>query len=187
MSIVLTGTVGAISIAAIVLTILHNKYGIFSSSEKTKIIKTKKNLSKKEYNFFGISRGEDGDDVVLKGYKKTADGKTTSYFTQEIDEKTKALIGDIAPKRLDPQPFQKDSVAGDSCGSASPSPSPISAWNKAGTWEEKSYTKESIPRISELIEKAYFRDQASNVTAFITSCTVEGMLPSNTSISFTTA
>merc|ERR1711991_817101 len=38
----------------------------------------------------------------LRGYKKTSDGRTTSYFNNELDEETKSLIGNIAPKRIDP-------------------------------------------------------------------------------------
>merc|ERR1711871_297029 len=37
----------------------------------------------------------------LRGYKKTSDGRTTSYFNNELDEHTKSLIGNIAPKRID--------------------------------------------------------------------------------------
>merc|ERR1711968_314436 len=45
---------------------------------------------------------EDGEDLRgLRGYKKTSDGRTTSYFNNELDEHTKSLIGSIAPKRID--------------------------------------------------------------------------------------
>lgn len=84
--------------------------------------------------------------AMLRGYKKTSDGRTTSYFTREQTEDEKKLIGCIKPKRLDNQ----------SPGSASPSsPSPTavasgggggglgmgSVWNQSGTtWEEKDTT-----------------------------------------------
>ncbi|CAM9501063.1 unnamed protein product, partial [Sphacelaria rigidula] len=42
-----------------------------------------------------------GGDSDMKGYKKTADGRVTTYFHNELSEEAKALIGDIAPKRLD--------------------------------------------------------------------------------------
>jgi len=40
---------------------------------------------------------EDLDNV--RGYKKLADGRTTTYFNNELTEEAKALIGDIAPKK----------------------------------------------------------------------------------------
>lgn len=69
---------------------------------------------------------------MLRGYKKTSDGRTTSYFTREQTEEEKNLLGSIAPQRI----------------SASPTPQPLdmnssatlkssSVWNQAGTWEEK--------------------------------------------------
>ncbi|KAL7469191.1 hypothetical protein ACHAXS_009445 [Conticribra weissflogii] len=98
--------------------------------------------------------------AMLRGYKKTSDGRTTSYFTREQTEDEKKLIGCIAPKRL-------DSTADGGAGASCPSPSsgseyeninmttPFgaesgngnitssvgSAWNKSGTtWEEKDTT-----------------------------------------------
>ena len=78
----------------------------------------------------------------LRGYKKTPDGRTTSYFSREQSLKEKELIGDITPQRLD--------VNGESVSTSGParlSPSAESgkaqsgsAWNKAGTWEEKNTT-----------------------------------------------
>lgn len=44
------------------------------------------------------------DDVpggVFRGYKKTSDGRVTTFFNNELDESTKALIGNIAPKKID--------------------------------------------------------------------------------------
>lgn len=73
----------------------------------------------------------------MRGYKKTADGRTTSYFTRELSEEEKRALGDIAPKRIDngsttpepitPMPSQRVSTG--------------SAWNAAGTWEEKDTTE----------------------------------------------
>lgn len=75
-----------------------------------------------------VSDSEDLDDI-LRGYKTTRDGKTTSYFSRELDENTKSLIGDIAPKKLTTDcPSNLSSVANQS------------AWNKAQTWEERDVT-----------------------------------------------
>jgi tetratricopeptide (TPR) repeat protein len=71
---------------------------------------------------------------MFRGYKKTSDGRTTSYFTREQSEEEKRLLGDIAPQRLHagPQPLSPTTI--DSSTTASSSQS---AWNQAGTWEEK--------------------------------------------------
>jgi len=62
----------------------------------------------------------------VRGYKIRSDGKKTSYFDNELDENTKKLIGDITPKMIDPNAKQSKQVQDGS-----------SAWNTAGTWEEK--------------------------------------------------
>jgi len=73
----------------------------------------------------------------VRGYKIRSDGKKTSYFDREITDDAKQLIGDIAPKKLDPN------ATGDTNDNA-PKPIPAtegaSAWNTAGTWEEKDVT-----------------------------------------------
>ena len=82
---------------------------------------------------------EDEIDENLKGYKKTSDGRTTSYFNRELSDADAKLLGDCKPKKIS---------AGDSpisnspkLISTSPPPNNTSAWNAAGTWEEKSFTK----------------------------------------------
>lgn len=64
----------------------------------------------------------------MRGYKKTADGKTTSYFHTDITEEAKALIGDCKPQKIDvPVETEKNAMG--------------SAWNQAGTFEETSMTR----------------------------------------------
>merc|ERR1712023_43284 len=48
-----------------------------------------------------IDEEDEGNLKDLRGYKKTSDGRTTSYFNNELDEHTKSLIGNITPKRID--------------------------------------------------------------------------------------
>lgn len=36
----------------------------------------------------------------MRGYKTTTDGRKTTFFNNELDEKTKELIGDITPKAI---------------------------------------------------------------------------------------
>lgn len=78
----------------------------------------------------------------MRGYKKTADGRITSYFTREQSDGVKNLIGDIAPKPIGigssaasssgtiPQPITPSSSGEQVSGGKGRS----SAWNHAGTW-----------------------------------------------------
>lgn len=78
---------------------------------------------------------DDDDDAAeiaaanLRGYKVTADGRKTTFFNHDLDEQTKALIGDIKPKRLEAagEVITTNNTVG-------------SAWNSAGTYEEKVLT-----------------------------------------------
>ena len=63
----------------------------------------------------------------VRGYKIRSDGKKTSYFDREISDEAKAMIGDIAPKKIDPNNATATDFA--------PKPLQVegtSAWNKAG-------------------------------------------------------
>lgn len=71
----------------------------------------------------------------LRGYKKTSDGRTTSYFTREIPAEEKALIGDITPKMIN-----ANDCAPKPINNQCPISRSSSAWNTAGTWEEKDVT-----------------------------------------------
>jgi tetratricopeptide (TPR) repeat protein len=70
-------------------------------------------------------------DADLRGYK-VVNGKKTSYFHNELSEEAKNLIGDIAPKKLEPMTTEPAATA---------AADGTSVWNKAGTWEEKNVTK----------------------------------------------
>ena len=62
----------------------------------------------------------------MRGYKKTADGRVTSYFSREQSAEEKAML-DIAPKQISdctPQPITPSSSGGETG----------SKWNHAGTW-----------------------------------------------------
>ena len=106
---------------------------------------------------------DDDEDLkdLIKGYKKTSDGRTTSFFNNEMDEATKALYGDIGPKAL---------VDGEGTGDASnSSPTVItsagsnsttgiapSAWNTAGTFESRNITDWSTTHLKSLLEKVTY-------------------------------
>jgi len=76
----------------------------------------------------GFSKSE-----VFKGYK-IVNGKKTSYFHNELSKEAAELIGDIAPKKID---VTSTTAASSTAVSAAPG---ASAWNQAGTWEEKDVT-----------------------------------------------
>jgi tetratricopeptide (TPR) repeat protein len=63
----------------------------------------------------------------VRGYKIRSDGKKTSYFDREISDEAKAMIGDIAPKKIDP-----NNPNGDFAPKPIAAPEGTSAWNKAG-------------------------------------------------------
>jgi hypothetical protein len=87
---------------------------------------------------------DDEEDFELKGhirgYKKTADGRVTTFFNRDVDENTKALIGNIAPKKLNAE--GEVILTGNTTGSA---------WNAAGTYEEKTLT----PWVSEYLTSKF--------------------------------
>jgi hypothetical protein len=78
--------------------------------------------------------------AMMRGYKKTKDGRVTSYFTRELDEHDKKKIGDIAPKKLDPANGAVHNNHPVRLKEANEGASQLSKWNQAGTWEEKNCT-----------------------------------------------
>lgn len=103
--------------------------------------------------------------AMLRGYKKTSDGRTTSYFNREQTEHEKALIGCIAPKKLDAS-TTAGGVASPSTTSASSSGiGGASVWNASGTtWEEKDTTdwcKKSLEQCLLDSTSAYFSDNST--------------------------
>jgi len=75
-----------------------------------------------------------GEESGMRGYKKTADGRTTSYFHTDISDEAKRLIAEQGfgkPQKLEnPQEVEQANVKGGG-----------SQWNQAGTYEEKGMTK----------------------------------------------
>lgn len=95
-----------------------------SSTKPMKSSSTEKSVKETDPSLFTKS-----DHV--RGYKIRSDGKKTSYFDREISDDAKNLIGDIAPKKLS-----------ESTNDFAPKPvaEGKSAWNTAGTWEERDVT-----------------------------------------------
>ena len=78
----------------------------------------------------------------VRGYK-IVNGKKTSYFHNELDEKSRALIGDIAPKKIENPVPTPASAAANKQGT--------SAWNNAGTWEERDVSEWAKKSLTDLI------------------------------------
>ncbi|ETM98731.1 hypothetical protein PPTG_19303 [Phytophthora nicotianae INRA-310] len=76
----------------------------------------------------------------VRGYKKLADGRVTTFFNNELTEEAKQLIGDIAPKKVeDPNKVQIKSVDGGS------------AWNQGNTFEEKDMTSWAKRKLEKVV------------------------------------
>jgi tetratricopeptide (TPR) repeat protein len=91
----------------------------------------------------------------VKGYK-IVNGKKTTYFHQEISEDAKKLIGDIAPKKIDPTILPtSSSTQSNGVASMDSNNKAKSVWNQAGTWEEKDVTSWALDS---------FREKLLNVT-----------------------
>lgn len=74
----------------------------------------------------------------MRGYK-IVNGKKTTFFHNELSEEARKLIGEIAPKKLESVPPPAPAASAAAKGT--------SAWNNAGTWEEKnvsSWAKETL-------------------------------------------
>lgn len=119
-----------------VISTARNTIKIDPTPKATTPVSTPKTVTSKPTET--IVEKDTGVGGSMKGYKITSDGKKTSYFTNELDEKTKELIGDIRPKKIDaaPAPVVDTSKSG-------------SAWNSAGTFESKNVT----PWCTEYLEK----------------------------------
>jgi len=113
---------------------------------------------------------EDKGGAPIRGYKKKSDGRVTSFFDHELDAQTAALIGDIAPKKLDAT----------AASSVAPTASKTSVWNQAGTFESRSETKWCTQRLSELLETVESKKpEASIRVASVESITGDAEVVSN--------
>ena len=97
--------------------------------------------------------GDGGDE--MRGYKKTKDGRTTSYFTRELSEKDAAILASSnkGPRRID---SSGNSLDDDSSPTPITMPFPStggSQWNSAGTFEEKDISVASSKYLQEELLK----------------------------------
>lgn len=107
---------------------------------------------------------EEIDSRLFRGYKKTSDGRITSYFTREQSEEEKLLAAERnAPKRLDSA--QVDSVEHATSGSTL-----NSAWNVGGTtWEEKDCTGWCSNQLKQRLKET--KVESAFVCGFVTDAT----------------
>jgi tetratricopeptide (TPR) repeat protein len=89
--------------------------------------------------------------AMMRGYKKTADGRTTSYFNNELSDHAKQKIGDITPQRN--ETTNAPTLLPARLKSAQEGESQPSAWNQAGTWEEKDTTTWCTSQLEKKLEE----------------------------------
>lgn len=80
---------------------------------------------------------EEENENKIRGYKLTTDGRKTTFFNNEMDEQTKALIGDIAPQKIE----NHDGAMAQGVNASMSVSNGSSAWNAAGTFESVDHCK----------------------------------------------
>lgn len=88
----------------------------------------------------------------LRGYKMDSQGRKTTFFNNELDAETKALIGDIAPKKVEAE-VKMAVVEG------------ASSWNQSGTFEQKDHTKWARAWLERKIEEGFMVDLPDRAVA----------------------
>lgn len=108
----------------------------------------RRRMAAKSNNGDSDDSDEEIDSQLFRGYKKTSDGRITSYFTREQSQEEKLLAAERnAPKRLDSTPV-------DSVENMNGLSSLNSAWNVGGTtWEEKNCTGWCSNRLKQRLEE----------------------------------
>lgn len=102
---------------------------------------------KKKASSSDVMKGTDVVDLAnVRGYKKLADGRTTTYFNNELSEEDKKLIGDIAPKKIE----KADDVKIQNVDGGS-------AWNQGSTFEERDMTRWATDRITQVLSSVEYK------------------------------
>jgi len=129
-----------LAVAAAAIVIVFVAFGSQPESNKSKPAFKPKSKSKSKST---VQDDDDDDDdaELLKGYKKTADGKKTSYFHRELSATDRELL---EKSNSGPKPIAQAS-------SPTSSTKAGSAWNSGGTWEEKNLTAFAYERLSGLL------------------------------------
>lgn len=101
---------------------------------------------------------DDEDLGLRRGYKINSSGRKTSYFNNELTEEQKNLIGDITPKPISASDVAPPAPINDS----SPAKA-TSAWNSAGTWEEKDTSDWCQARLKEILKATVTEEDCSSL------------------------
>lgn len=156
----------------------------------TKVVSTKKSSetskSKNSNNKKTDAENENDDDSKLftksepiRGYK-VVNGKKTSYFHNELDEKSKALIGDIAPKKIENPTTTTGENNSNNMSTNTPG---TSVWNNAGTWEEKDVSKWAKEALTKLIlQTSYTLPSSSPAPSAVATVTKVSKLDGHASV-----
>nr|CCA23467.1 hsp90like protein putative [Albugo laibachii Nc14] len=124
-----------------------------STIVRTESVKQPKNEVKTQASTGHLAEDDENLSGSIRGYKQLADGRVTTFFHNELDDQTKELIGDIAPKLVkDPNAVQIKSVEG------------ASAWNQGNTFEEKNMTAWAKEKIEALLQNLSVTCQAAPLT-----------------------
>lgn len=124
----------------------------------------RRRIAAKATNSESDGSDEEVDSQLFRGYKKTSDGRITSYFTREQSEEEKLLAAQRnTPKRL-------DSVSVDFVDNSNTVSNLNSAWNAGGTtWEEKNCTGWCTDRLKQRLEET--KVESALVCGFVTEAT----------------
>lgn len=164
----------AIAVCCCAIGIAVVAYNIKPSPKLSKKGTNSGKSSSKPSNVSDDTTVDDGlDENSLRGYKKLKDGRVTSYFNRELSSEDKSIIGDCSPKLL-----SSNGVAVSTPSSPTPSSNPTtvaSAWNTAGTWEEKDCSKFCAEKLTKLLQSVTFSSPGNSGNVNVVSVkSVEG-------------
>ena len=106
-------------------------------------------------------------DNDMKGYKYTKDGRKTTFFHREVDEEAKKLIGDTAPKRINPTTTACTAVTDTDAASTDTATQQVqqgSKWNGGNTWESKAVTSQAKAVLREMLSFCAITKISGDVT-----------------------
>jgi hypothetical protein len=102
--------------------------------EKRQKDKDERRKRQRERDAKPVVIGDDDEESFQKGYKKLSDGRTTSYFTRELDPAAQDLIGNITPQKI---------VGETKSGERT--------WEASGTtWVDRDYTQKAIEKLQQI-------------------------------------
>jgi len=162
-----------------------------TTTTTTKVVSTEKSSKSKDSNNKKTDAENENDDdsklftksEPIRGYK-VVNGKKTSYFHNELDEKSKALIGDIAPKKIENPTTNTTGGNNNNNNNNKSSNTPgTSVWNNAGTWEEKdvsNWAKDTLTK--SILQTSYTLPSSSPAPSALVTVTKVSKLDGHASV-----